>query len=149
MAVTENRGGANGGPQYNPMNINPMGGDGQSGNIDYTGFNYRANKEVNEQRKAFPLKSKSTGAKIVVATPDVGSPVIGIDEPSRYPTRPVTSGSARGDGAGEEALGLPAMSPVFEFDSGINAVRALYLQDPNNQDLKRILEFVDRPGVTP
>ena len=149
MAVTENRGGANGGPQYNPMNINPMGGDGQSGNIDYTGFGYSVNKEVNEQRKAFPLKSQPTGAKVVAATPDAGPAVIGIDEPSRYPDRPVTSGGALGDGAGEEALGLPAMSPVVEFDSGINAVRALYLQDPNNQDLKRILEFVDRPGVIP
>jgi hypothetical protein len=36
----------------------------------------------------------------------------------------------------------------MEFDSGINTIRALYLQDPNNQDLKRILEYVDRPGST-
>ena len=40
-------------PQNNPMNINPMGGNGQSGmNTDYTGFAYGQNKAVNEQRIA-------------------------------------------------------------------------------------------------
>lgn len=31
MAIVENRGGDNGGPQNNPANISPLGGDGQSG----------------------------------------------------------------------------------------------------------------------
>ena len=40
-------GGANGGPQYDPANVNPLGGDGQSGqaNPNYTGFGYGQNMD--------------------------------------------------------------------------------------------------------
>lgn len=148
MAV-ENRGGYRPtAPQNNPANINPMGGNGQSGmNTDYTGFAYGQNKAVNEQRKAAPIKSSEAGARVVPAATEAMPPIIPLDAPTQRPDQPVTAGAAMGPGGGEEILGLPPMSPVVEFDSGVNAIRALYLQDPNNQDLKRILEYVDRPGV--
>ena len=148
MAV-ENRGGYRPtAPQNNPANINPMGGNGQSGmNTDYTGFAYGMNKAINEQRKAAPIKSTEAGARVVPAATEAMPPVIPLDAPTQRPDQPVTAGAAMGPGGGEETLGLPPMSPVVEFDSGVNAIRALYLQDPNNQDLKRILEYVDRPGV--
>jgi hypothetical protein len=61
MAV-ENRGGPNGGPQYNQTNVNPMGGDGQSGRMDlnYSGLPYGQNKATNEQRTAAPTKAPSS-----------------------------------------------------------------------------------------
>jgi hypothetical protein len=31
-----------------------------------------------------------------------------------------------------------------DVDSGIQAIRAMYIRDPRNQDLRRILELVDQ-----
>ena len=148
MAETENRGGMRPtAPQNNPANVNPFGGNGQSGNVDYTGFGYGINKAINEQRQAAPIKSDD--ARVVPAVAQQLPPVVPLDAPTQRPNQPVTAGGAMGPGGGEDILGLPPISPVMEFDSGINTIRALYLQDPNNQDLKRMLEYADRPGVTP
>jgi hypothetical protein len=147
MAETENRGGYRPtAAQNNPANINGLGGNGQSGmNTDYTGFAYGMNKAINEQRQAAPIKPTDGNARVVPAAAQELPPVIPLDAPTQRPNQVVT---AVGPGGGEEILGLPPISPVMEFDSGINTIRALYLQDPNNQDLKRILEYVDRPGST-
>lgn len=61
MAV-ENRGGPNGGPQYNQANVKPMGGNGQSGRMDlnYSGLPYGQNKATNEQRTAVPTAKAPT-----------------------------------------------------------------------------------------
>lgn len=149
MAV-ENRGGFRPtAPQNNPTNINPMGGNGQSGmNTDYTGFSYGMNKAVNEQRQAAPLKSADNNARVVPAAARQFPEVIPLDAPTQRPEQPVTAGGMLGDGGGEDILGLPPVSPVMQYDSGINTIRALYLQDPNNQDLKRMLEYADRMGTT-
>lgn len=141
----ENRGGFRpNAPQNNPMNINPMGGDGQSGmNTDYTGFAYGQNKAVNEQRKAASIKSTPTPtAMSIKATPANQSL---LSDFTQYPDMPDTAGANAGDGPGEEVLVLPqgiGMGP--NVDSGIQAVRAMYLRDPRNQDLRRILEMVDQ-----
>lgn len=151
MAENENRGGNRPtAAQNNPANINGLGGNGQSGmNTDYTGFAYGMNKAINEQRQAAPIKPTDGNARLVEAAPAANlPPVTPLDAPTQRPNQPVTAGAALGPGGGEEILGLPPISPVMEFDSGVNTIRALYLQDPNNQDLKRILEYVDRPGST-
>jgi hypothetical protein len=145
VAITENRGGANGGPQYSPMNVNPLGGNGQSGNIDYTGFEYGMNKQINEARKAEPIKAPSPRA---FPTPNVAAaPIVTLDSAPLDPTLPMTAGARLGLGAGEEALGLPAVVPGKQIDTGVNALRAMYMQDPNNQDLRRMLEFVEINGA--
>lgn len=150
MSITENRGGNRPtASQNNPANINALGGNGQSGmNTDYSGFAYGMNKAINEQRQAAPIKPSADTARVVPAAAQPMAEVVPLDAPTQRPDQPVTAGGALGPGGGEDILGLPAVSPVVEFDSGVNAIRALYLQDPNNQDLKRILEYVDRPGVT-
>ena len=149
MAV-ENRGGRRPtAPQYNPANVNGLGGNGQSGmNTDYTGFTYGMNKAVNEQRQAARIKPAGGNARVVPAATQQLPEVVPLDAPTNRPGQPVTAGGRLGDGGGEEILGLPPVSPVAEFDSGVNTIRALYLQDPNNQDLKRMLEYIDRPGMT-
>ena len=48
--MAENRGGPNGGPQYNPANVSPLGGNGTNG--DYTGFAYGQNQAINHNREA-------------------------------------------------------------------------------------------------
>ena len=147
--MAENRGGFRPtAPQNNPANVNPFGGNGQSGmNTDYTGFAYGQNKAVNEQRKAVPLKPSQANARVVPMAAQAMADIIPLDAPTQRPNEPVTAGGALGDGGGEDILGLPPISPVMEFDSGINTIRALYLQDPNNQDLKRMLEYADRMGT--
>lgn len=150
MAV-ENRGGFRPtAPQNNPTNINPMGGNGQSGmNTDYSGFAYGMNKAINEQRKAAPLAG-SANMPVNVATrtaPAAMSDIVPLDAPTQRPEEPVTVGSALGEGPGEEILGLAPMTPVQTADSGAAAVRALYLLDPNNQDLRRMLDYIDNGGA--
>ena len=146
MAITENRGGANGGPQYNPMNVNPLGGNGQSGmNTNYTGFAYGQNKAVNEQRKAAPIKP-TTGTAMAAPAALVQEPLIGLDAPTQRPEEPITYGVDAGEGPGTEILNLPQGVGIgADVDTGIRTIRALYMQDPRNQDLRRILELVDQP----
>ena len=147
MAVPENRGGFRPtAPQNNPANINPMGGNGQSGmNTDYTGFAYGQNKAVNEQRKAAPMSAPAPTSGRAETVSAVMSPIVPLSAPTQYPDMPITSGANAGLGPGEEVLNLPqgiGMGPTV--DSGIQAVRAMYIRDPRNQDLRRILEIVDQ-----
>ena len=146
MAETENRGGFQpNAPQNSFTNVNPLGGNGQSGNVDYTGFTYGLNKQINEQREAAPIKTPSPRA---FPEPNVASsPIVTLDSPPLDPTLPMTAGARIGAGAGEEALGLPAVVPGMQIDTGVTALRAMYMQDPNNQDLRRMLEYVDNTGV--
>jgi hypothetical protein len=150
MAV-ENRGGRRPtAPQYNPANVNGLGGNGQSGmNTDYTGFAYGMNKAVNEQRQGAPIKPAGGNARIVPAATQQLPEVVPLDAPTQRPDEPITYGVDAGPGPGSEVLNLPQGVGMGQgVDSGIQAIRVLYLQDPNNQDLKRMLEYVDRPGMT-
>lgn len=147
MAV-ENRGGFRPtAPQNNPANVNPMGGNGQSGmNTDYTGFTYGQNKAVNEQRKAAPITAAPTGTTLAAETRRlVQTPLIPLDAPTQRPNEPITAGVDAGAGPGSEVLNLPQGVGIGqEVDSGIQTIRALYMRDPRNQDLRRILELVDQ-----
>lgn len=146
MAV-ENRGGYRPtAPQNNPNNINPMGGNGQSGmNTDYTGFAYGQNKAVNEQRQAAPITPAPATGQMGMARELVQEPLIPIDEPTRRPEQPITAGVDMGAGPGSEVLNLPqGVGMGQDVDSGIQAIRAMYIRDPRNQDLRRILELVDQ-----
>lgn len=148
--MAENRGGYRPtAPQNNPANVNALGGNGQSGmTTNYTGFAYGQNKAVNEQRQAAPMAGQASAPQGAAVSPTqrVLPDIVPIDAPTRRPDEPVTYGSAMGPGPGEEILGLPPVGMMQQPDSGVAAVRAMYLQDPNNQDLKRILEYIDMGG---
>ena len=67
--MAENRGGANGGPQYNPANISGTGGAGQSGTQParyISGLNYGQGQETMQQQMAAPMagpnKTSSRGS---------------------------------------------------------------------------------------
>jgi hypothetical protein len=147
VAVPENRGGFRPtAPQNNPANINPMGGNGQSGmNTDYTGFAYGQNKAVNEQRKAAPITAPAPTSATAETRRLIQQPLIPLNAPTQYPDMPDTAGANAGDGPDESILNLPqGIGTGQNVDSGIQAVRAMYLRDPRNQDLRRILEIVDQ-----
>lgn len=146
MAV-ENRGGYRPtAPQNNPTSINPFGGNGQSGmNTDYTGFTYGQNKAVNEQRQAAPIKPAPMTGTQAEAMRGIVQPIVPLDAPEADPNKPLTAGAALGAGPGPEVLNLPqGVGTGFQVDSGIQAIRAMYVRDPRNQDLRRILELVDQ-----
>lgn len=100
-------------PQNNPANVNPMGGNGQSGR-DYTGFAYGENKAINEQQASAPMAAATTPSftptnpvrNLPQATP--------ITAPTQRPDEPVTTGSPTGPGAGTEALMLPSQQDTDE-----------------------------------
>lgn len=88
MATTENRGGPRPtAPQNNPMNVNALGGNGQSGNIDYTGFGYGMNQAINQQRQSAPISAPSAQGGASMAQ-SMGR-IVGITEPTAYPDQPM------------------------------------------------------------
>lgn len=104
--MAENRGGANGGPQYNPANVSGTGGAGQSGN--YTGFAYGENSKINQSRIEGNQAVSSVKASAPAPDPTYGGmnfPQLGtLMDPSTRPTEPITAGVNFGPGPGSEAL---------------------------------------------
>lgn len=115
------RGGANGGPQYNPANVSATGGAGQSGKyvaekvakatqLRPSGFPQGENKALAEQMSAGGnVASTASAANPAPAAPAMGgiadlmSAVQPLDaEPSQY--MPITDGVDFGPGRGSEAL---------------------------------------------
>ena len=106
MAV-ENRGGANGGPQYSPTNVSGTGGAGQSGRVAQ-GYAYGMNKQINDQAAAAPLaKVAATVARPMDVAP-TQPPITTLTEPTMNPDEPITAGINMGAGPGSEALMLPS-----------------------------------------
>lgn len=105
--MAENRGGANGGPQYNPANVSATGGAGQSGN--YTGFGYGQNGALNNSRIEGNAAVASVNAAIPSAPQDpyagISMPELGtIFDPSTRPNEPISAGVDFGAGPGSEVL---------------------------------------------
>ena len=130
MAV-ENRGGPNGGPQYNQANVKPMGGNGQSGRMDlnYSGLPYGQNKATNEQRAAASTKSPSFNAgsarmgemRSMNIAPQL-PPITPITAETERFDELVTSGVDGTPGPGSEALMLPDRSDSeAEFNKSITS----------------------------
>jgi hypothetical protein len=123
MAV-ENRGGRRPtAPQYNPANVNGLGGNGQSGmNTDYSGFTYGQNKAINEQRAAAPIKAKPAtgGANMLMAR---GPAPVPLTAETQDPGETIFSGSSMPGGLDPSDLNLPAQ-PVGDPD--LDSVIALY-----------------------
>lgn len=94
--MIENRGGPNGGPQYNPANISATGGAGTSG--DYTGFRYGQNQLINETREAGNAAlSKMTSPSL---TENMDLPAIpSILDETQYKDQTIMDGARIGGGA--------------------------------------------------
>ena len=139
----ENRGGPNGGPQYNPANVSAVGGAGQSGiaDLNYTGLPYGQNQEINQSRVTGNAAIASTQPEPVGAMPTLPQ-ITPITAPSENPDRPITYGMPFGDGAGSEVNPLPVAIP-YQGDPSVEVIRALYAQNPRNEDLRFIVETID------
>lgn len=151
--MAENRGGFRPtAPQNNPANINPMGGDGQSGTqaaryIPGMRSQGVTSQEVYDSQTAAPM----AGTAAQPTAPNFrslfeGQSTISLDEPSRFPDRPISYGSDFDPSTpGPEVVPMP---PIIDdrIDSGVAALQAMYLQDPDNEDLRRVLEVLGVEG---
>jgi len=143
MAGNQNSGGNRpSAPQNNPANVSATGGAGQSGvpNLQYTGFSYGQNQATNQQAASAPMGSPAQAAP----APALGSngqplsPLVHLDAPSENPNRPITHGMPFGDGAGPEVIPLPQQ--IKPDNPSLDIIKALYQQDPRNEDLRYIIE---------
>jgi hypothetical protein len=145
--MAENRGGYRPtAPQNNPANISATGGAGQSGTQParyMSGLAYGQGQAQMTQQTSAPMAGNP-----VAATPAApqGPSILGLNEPTTRPNTPVTTGIDEGPGAGSEALTLPAMVPQAQPDSSARLIQALYLQDPSNEDVRRMLEYLSAEG---
>jgi hypothetical protein len=112
MAITkpgENRGGANGGPQYNPANISNTGGAGGSGkqalryipdmkSLGSTGTETMAQQKAVPMSKVEPVENAALN-KFMSATPPTQ-----LYSRSERTNEPITSGINIGNGANANAL---------------------------------------------
>jgi len=142
-APIENRGGYQVTAPQNNTGVSAVGGAGSADgvpNIDYTGFAYGQNKAVNE--------AANSGLAMGQQTPTTGGAPIALPEvtpitaPSSTPERPITYGMPFGDGAGTEVNPLP-QGLTRSQDPSRQIIRAMYQQDPRNEDLRAIVETMD------
>ena len=123
-------GGANGGPQYDPANVNPLGGDGQSGqaNPNYTGFGYGQNGALEAQAGAAKMEKASTPS--APPAPSSMASILGglmpLDAESQD-SLPVSDGVDTGRGRGSEAL-PPALNGDTRITENIDLMKK-YLPD--------------------
>jgi hypothetical protein len=136
-------------PQNNPINISATGGAGQSGTQParyMSGLAYGQGQAQMEQQTSAPMAANPVVTATSTSTMPQMPQITSFDEPTQYPDRPGTYGIDAGSGAGSEALTLPAMVPQQQPDSSAMLYRALYAQDPTNEDVRRALEYLGAEG---
>ena len=134
MAV-ENRGGMRPtAPQNNPANINPLGGNGQSGNGTQAatyipGMGYGQGKALMQQQEGAKLAGPTPTPK--AAAPRVASTMPmtearPLTAPSDFPDERITTGAAiDSTTAGPESLMMPQAEPVIN-DPDLDLVREYF-----------------------
>jgi hypothetical protein len=133
-APQDNRGGNRPLAPQNNVGVNGLGGNGSADgvpNIDYTGFAYGQNKEINNQMKGASLNAATS-------TPST-KPIAGIFDKTGLPEQDVTDGN---DGS---TMVAPAMA-IPEVESPVQMLQAIYMQDPTNQDVRFALEKLQQQG---
>jgi hypothetical protein len=147
--MAENRGGYRPtAPQNNPANVSATGGAGQSGTQParyMSGLAYGQGQAQMQQQTSAPMAGNPVAATATPVTPNL-SPVMGLTEPTQRPDEPVTSGVDIGAGMGSEAIALPGAVPNGMQDNSAQLIQALYLQDPSNEDVRRMLEYLSAEG---
>ena len=148
--MAENRGGMRPtAPQNNPAIISGTGGAGQSGTQParyMSGLAYGQGQAQMQQQTSAPLAGNPIAATRTTRPAPQLPQVTAIDAPTERPDVPITNGIDEGPGAGSEALSLPAMVPQGMVDNSAKLIQALYLQDPSNEDVRRMLEYLSAEG---
>ena len=141
----ENRGGMRPtAPQNNPSNVSATGGAGQMANATQAakyipGLPQGQGQATYDMQVAAPLAGNPT------APVPQSNPLVGLVDTAPVDGVPQTHGLASGPGAGPEALPAPT-AMVQEKDPSVQIIRALYMNNPHNQDLRAIVETLDQEG---
>ena len=139
MAGNANSGGYRPTAPQNNTGVSATGGAGSADgvpNINYTGFAYGQNQEINQAIKSgLPMGAAPTPTQNL---PEITP----ITAPSTTPERDVYYGMPFGPGPGPEAISLPQGLSMQE-DPAKQIIRALYQQNPRNEDLRYMVEVMD------
>lgn len=139
-------GGANGGPQYNPANISATGGDGQSGTQParyISGMAYGEGQATMQQQQGAAMAGTSApkASAPSLAALTQGPEITPLNAPTQFPDKPIGQNGI----IDPTTLNLPPAVPG-ELDDAVQALQALYLQNPRNEDVRRTLETMEREG---
>jgi hypothetical protein len=132
MAGNENSGGYQpDAPQNNPANVNPLGGDGQSGQAkpNYTGFGYGQNGALDAQAGAAKMEKVTTPTASAPAPASMASMLGGLlplDAESQD-SLPISDGVDVGRGRGSDAL-PPALNSDTRITENADLMKR-YLPD--------------------
>lgn len=145
MAGNQNSGGFRPTAPQNNTGVSATGGAGSADgvpNISYTGMAYGQNKAVNEAMDSgLPMGAQTPAAAPVGAMGGLPQ-VTPITAPSETPERGITYGMPFGDGPGPEVNPLP-QGLAMQEDPARQIIRALYQQNPRNEDLRYMVEMMD------
>ena len=125
----------------NNTGVSATGGNGSADgvpNINYTGFAYGENQAVNNAANSGLAMGQQSPTPAGMQLPSVTP----ITAPSETPDRPITYGMPFGDGAGPEVNPLP-VGLAQSQDPSHQIIRALYQQNPRNEDLRYLVETMD------
>ena len=141
----ENRGGMRPtAPQNDPSNVSATGGAGQMANATQAA-KYIPGLPQGQGQATYDMQTAAPMAGNPTAQAPQFSPLVGLFDTAPIDGVPQTSGLPMGAGPGREAL-TPAAAMVKETDPSVQIIRALYMSDPNNQDLRAIVEMLDQQG---
>lgn len=127
-------------PQNNPANVSATGGAGQSGTQParyMSGLAYGQGQAQMNQQTAAPMAGNPV--KTVQPMARAMNPIIPLTAPTQRPDVPITNKL-------DEEPTLPAMVPQQQPDNSAKLIQALYLQDPSNEDVRRMLEYLSAEG---
>jgi len=139
--MAENRGGDRPtAPQNNPANISATGGAGQSGTQParyMSGLAYGQGQAQLKQQTDAPM----AGNPVALTQSNVPrfAPIIPLTDPTERPDVPITNNL-------DQELALPGIAPQQQIDNSARLIQALYLQDPSNEDVRRMLEYLSAEG---
>jgi len=107
--MAENRGGPNGGPQYNPANISATGGAGQSGKQPsryISGMPYGQGKELMQQQNSAPMSAPKVQSGAMGGSISSGpmEKLRTLLDDTTNPMEPQSTGIDFGRGAGSEMV---------------------------------------------
>lgn len=146
--MAENRGGMRPtAPQNNPANISATGGNGQSGTQParyISGMAYGEGQATMQQQQGAAMAGSnppSAPSAPSLAAFAQGPAITPLNAPTEFPDRPIGQNGA----VDTATLNLPPAIPG-QLDDAVQALQALYLQNPRNEDVRRILEIVEREG---
>lgn len=143
MAGNSNSGGYRPTAPQNNVGVSATGGNGSADgvpNINYTGMAYGQNKAVNDAMDSgLPMGQPTTVTNAPQGVSNLPE-VTPITAPSETPERDVYYGMPIGDGP--NSIPLPQGMSMQE-DPAKQIIRALYQQNPRNEDLRYIVEAMD------